>query len=97
MRTPCVCPLLVVVEMVELGSSEPACWRWCSPCWSAAESGQRETAPSSNDSWCGSRTLRSERACEGVTQASTPSVQCCRTPGVTLDLLSAEPPKMPSP
>jgi hypothetical protein len=31
---------------VELGSSEPTCWRWCLPCLSAAESGRRETAPS---------------------------------------------------
>jgi hypothetical protein len=31
---------------VELGSSKTACWRWCSPCWSTAESGRRETAPS---------------------------------------------------
>jgi hypothetical protein len=30
---------------VELGSSKPVCWRWCSPCWSAAESGRRETTP----------------------------------------------------
>jgi hypothetical protein len=48
---------------VELGSSKLACWQWCSPCWLAAESGQRETAPSlrvasgavglvANRGWC---------------------------------------------
>jgi hypothetical protein len=31
---------------VVLDSFEPTCWRRCSPCWSAAESGRRETAPS---------------------------------------------------